>query len=133
MLYRWLADTILVIHLAFASFMVAGGLLVLRWPRLAWIHVPIALYGAAIEFIGFVCPLTPFENWLRRQGGEAGYTGGFIEHYITAALYPAGLTREIQVMLGVAVLVVNAVVYHHLIRRRTRAQREDQEMPGYTV
>ena len=94
-----------------------GGLAVLRWPRLAWVHVPVALYGAAIEFIGFVCPLTPLEVWLRRRGGEAGYEGGFIEHYVTAALYPAGLTREIQLVLGALVLVLNALVYAALVRR----------------
>ena len=123
MLHRWLADAVLVIHLAFVLFVVLGGLLVLRWPRLAWIHVPVALYGAAIEFIGFICPLTPLENALRRRGGEAGYEGGFIEHYITAALYPTGLTREIQLGLGVAVLALNAVVYWIVFRRRARARR----------
>ena len=122
MLHRWLADVVLVIHLAFVLFVVLGGLLVLRWPRLAWIHVPVALYGAAIEFIGFICPLTPLENSLRRLGGEAGYEGGFSEHYITAALYPTGLTREIQLSLGVAVLVLNAAVYWVVLRRRARAR-----------
>ena len=123
MLHRWLADAVLVVHLAFVLFVVLGGLLVLRWPRLAWIHVPVALYGAAIEFIGFVCPLTPLENSLRRRGGEAGYDGGFIEHYITAALYPSGLTREIQLVLGVAVLALNGIVYWNVLRRRARARR----------
>lgn len=118
MWYRVAADVVLVVHFAFVVFVVLGGLLVLRWPRVAWVHVPFAIYGAAIEFAGFVCPLTPFEVWLRRQGGEAGYEGGFVEHYITAALYPAGLTREIQVALGVAVLAINAVVYWIWWRRR---------------
>ena len=121
MLHRFLADAVLVVHLAFVLFVVLGGLLVLRWPRLAWIHVPIALYGAAIEFIGFVCPLTPLENSLRRRGGEAGYEGGFIEHYITAALYPSGLTREVQVAAGVALLVFNVAIYGVLLRRRARS------------
>ena len=120
MIHRWLADAVLVIHLAFVLFVVLGGLLVLRWPRLAWIHVPVALYGAAIEFVGFVCPLTPLENSLRRRGGEAGYEGGFIEHYITAALYPSGLTREIQIAAGVALLALNAAVYWLVFRRRAR-------------
>jgi hypothetical protein len=84
----------------------------------AWVHVPVAVYGAAIEFIGFVCPLTPLEVWLRRQGGQAGYSGGFIEHYVTAALYPSGLTREIQLVLGTAVLLLNAIVYAVWLRRR---------------
>ncbi len=118
MLYRGLADLTLVIHLAFVLFVILGGLLVLRWPRVAWLHVPVALYGATIEFVGFICPLTPLEIWLRRRGGEAGYEGGFIEHYITAAIYPTGLTREIQLVLGIAVLVINGVVYTLWVRRR---------------
>ena len=129
MLHRWLADAILVLHLAFVVFVVLGGLLVLRWPRLAWLHVPVALYGATIEFLGFICPLTPLENSLRRAGGEAGYEGGFIEHYITAALYPEGLTREIQLILGVGVVVLNAGIYTVLVRRRMRG-RHDAPAPS---
>jgi hypothetical protein len=121
MLYRGLADLVLVIHLAFVLFVVLGGLLALRWPRVAWVHLPVALYGATIEFVGFVCPLTPLEIWLRRRGGQAGYEGGFIDHYITAAIYPTGLTREIQIILGIAVLVLNAVVYAIVWRRHSGA------------
>ncbi len=117
MLYRALADLVLVVHFAFVLFVVFGGLLALRWPRLAWVHIPVALYGALIEFVGFICPLTPLEVWLRRLGGEAGYDGGFIERYITAALYPTGLTREIQLALGLGVLVLNAIVYAFVWRR----------------
>ena len=125
MLYRGLADLVLVIHLTFVLFVVFGGLLALRWPRVAWVHVPVALYGATIEFVGFICPLTPLEIALRRRGGEAGYEGGFIEHYITAALYPTGLTREIQLALGVGVLLLNAIVYAIVLRRHkaSRSQR----------
>lgn len=111
MAYRVLADVVLVAHLAFVLFVVLGGIAALRWRGVAWLHVPIALYGAAIEFIGFTCPLTPLENWLRARGGEAGYRGGFIDHYITATLYPAGLTRAMQLGLGAALLALNAVVY----------------------
>lgn len=118
MLFRILADLVVVVHLAFVLFVVLGGLLVLRWPRLAWVHVPVALYGAVIEFLGFVCPLTPLEVSLRERGGEAGYEGGFIEHYITSAIYPSGLTREIQVGLGVGVLLLNGIVYAIWLRRR---------------
>src|SRR5919107_2070620 len=113
---RGAADLVLVVHFAFVLFVVLGGVAALRWPRLAWVHVPVALYGAAIEFVGFTCPLTPLEVWLRRRGGEAGYEGGFIEHYVTAALYPAGLTREVQLVLGVLVLLVNGAVYARLLR-----------------
>ncbi len=115
--YRAAADAVLALHLAFVLFVVLGGLLALRWPRVAWVHVPVALYGAIIEFVGFVCPLTPLENRLRRLGGEAGYTGGFVEQYITAALYPEGLTPTVQVVLGVLVLLVNGVVYSVVWRR----------------
>jgi hypothetical protein len=111
MLYGLLADLVLVAHLAFVGFVVFGGFLVLRWRRLAWIHVPVALWGAAIAVTGFTCPLTPLENRLQRLGGRAGYQGGFIEHYVTAALYPAGLTRQTQIVLGTAVLALNLVVY----------------------
>ena len=124
MFFRGAADLVLVVHLAFVLFVVLGGLLALRWPRVAWVHVPIALYGAMIEFVGFVCPLTPLEIWLRRRGGEAGYEGGFIEHYITAAIYPSGLTREIQLALGAAVLVLNGIVYFFWWRRRRRSTIE---------
>ena len=114
------ADAVLVVHFAFVLFVIFGGLLAFRWPRAAWVHVPIALYGAIIEFVGFVCPLTPLELWLRRRGGESGYAGGFIEHYIVAALYPGGLTREIQLGLGVGVLLFNLVVYFFVWRRHKR-------------
>jgi hypothetical protein len=97
---------------------VAGGLLVLRWPRVAWAHVPCAAWGALIEFAGWICPLTPLENHLRRLGGQAGYAGGFVDRYVLGALYPAGLTREMQVALGLAVLLLNAVVYAWVWRRR---------------
>lgn len=120
MLDRRLADLVLVVHLAFVAFVILGGLTALRWPRLAWIHIPVALYGAAVEFLGFICPLTPLEVWLRQRGGEAGYSGGFVEHYLTAALYPAGLTRQLQFELGTIVLVINAVIYAFWWRRRRR-------------
>ncbi len=108
---RRAADLVLLVHFAFVLFVVLGGCLALRWRRIAWVHIPVALYGATIEFLGFICPLTPLEIWLRRQGGEVGYSGGFIEHYVTAALYPSGLTRSLQVGLGVGVLMINGLVY----------------------
>jgi hypothetical protein len=116
MFYRWLADAVLSLHFAFVLFVVFGGLLAFRWPRVAYVHVPIALYGVIIELLGFVCPLTPLEIWLRRQGGEAGYEGGFIEHYITAALYPT------QYVLAGLVFAINAVVYVLLWRKRRASQ-----------
>lgn len=123
MRWRLLADLVLLLHLAFVLFVVLGGLFVLRWPRLAWLHVPVALYGATIEFLGFICPLTPLENRYRRLGGESGYEGGFVGHYVTSLIYPDGLTRGIQVTLGIAVLVLNAVVYAVVLRRRSAGKR----------
>lgn len=118
--YGALADLLLLVHGAFVLFVVAGGLVVARWPRVAWLHVPAALWGAFTEFAGFICPLTPLENAWRRAGGGQGYEGGFIEHYVTAALYPSGLTRTIQVALGLLVLGLNGWVYWRLWRRRRR-------------
>ena len=111
MSYRLLADLVLVVHAAFVVFVMLGGLAVLRWPRLAWVHLPAAIWGAGIEFAGGICPLTPLENHWRRLAGEQGYAGGFVEHYVMAALYPEGLTRGLQIALGLAVLAVNAAVY----------------------
>jgi hypothetical protein len=116
--YRLLADLVAAVHLAFVVGVVLGGLLVLRRPRLAWLHVPVAVWGAAIELGGWVCPLTPLENRLRRLGGEAGYESDFVERYVLALLYPSGLTRTHQVVLGLAVLALNAAVYAWAWRRR---------------
>lgn len=129
MWYRIAADLVLITHFAFVVFVVGGGLLAIRWPRVAWVHVPVAIYGTVIEFLGFICPLTPLENSLRHRGGEAGYSGGFIDHYITATIYPSGLTRRIQFVLGIAVLVLNAVVYT-IVARRARAPIETRRSRG---
>lgn len=116
-MYSILADAVLVIHLLFILFVALGGLLVLRWPWLAWLHVPAVLWGAFIEFSAGICPLTPLENSLRELGGRTGYEGGFIDHYITSWIYPEGLTREAQVAIGVAVLIINAAVYGWIVHR----------------
>ena len=120
MLYRGLADAVLIVHLAFVIFVVVGGFLVLRWPKLAWLHLPAALWGAYIEFSGRYCPLTPLENSFRQRGGEAGYSGGFIDHYLTALIYPDGLTRNAQFAIGTIVIVINVITYGLLIRRMRR-------------
>jgi hypothetical protein len=119
-LYRALADLVLLSHLAFVLFVVLGGLLVLRRPKLAWLHLPCAAWGVLIEFAGWICPLTPWEVSLRLRGGEAGYAGGFIAHYVTAVLYPAGLTRGVQVLLGSFALVLNLAIYGWVLARRRR-------------
>ncbi len=111
MLYRCLADAVLLAHLLFVVFVVAGGLVVLRWPRVAWLHVPAALWGVVVEWSGALCPLTPLEVALRRAGGEAGYGGGFVEHYVWPVLYPAALTRGSQLVLGALVVAINVIIY----------------------
>ena len=121
MIFSLLADAVLVAHGTFLIFVVLGGLLILRWQRAAWVHVPCALWGAWVAFAGWICPLTPLEVNLRVRAGEAGYTGGFIERYVTSALYPQGLTREIQIGLGAAVIAVNVAVYVVAIRRAKSA------------
>ena len=94
MTFRLLADATVVLHLLFVAFVVCGGLLVLRWRRVAWVHVPAAVWGASIEFAGWICPLTPLENWLRAQGGAATYTTSFVERYLLPVLYPTALSRD---------------------------------------
>lgn len=116
------ADLVVLIHLAFVVFVVAGGFLVLWKPRVAWAHVPAAVWGVFIEVSGRVCPLTPLENRLRVAGGESAYAGDFVERYIMPVLYPVDLTREIQVGLGVGALAVNVAVYTWLWRRARRAR-----------
>jgi Protein of Unknown function (DUF2784) len=122
MLYRLLADIVLILHAGFVAFVVLGALLALRWPRIAWIHVPVVLWGAGIEFLGGICPLTPLENHWRRLAGELGYPGGFVEHYLLSALYPDGLTHRTQLVLGALVLLVNAAIYAWVLWRR-RSER----------
>jgi hypothetical protein len=123
LLYRVLADALVAIHLGFVLFVVLGGLLVLRFPRAAWLHLPAAIWGAWVEWTDTVCPLTPLQNHLRRLGGEAGYRGGFIEHYLLPVLYPAGLTRNLQYVLGALVVGVNLFAYGRLLVRARRGRQ----------
>jgi hypothetical protein len=116
-----LADAVVGLHFLFVLFVVLGGLLVLRWPRVAYLHIPAAIWGAAIEFAGWVCPLTPLEKSLRARAGGVGYEGTFIEHYVLPVLYPTGLTRATQLTLGVLVIGVNLAVYWWVGRTRRRA------------
>jgi hypothetical protein len=117
MIFRWLADGVALIHTGFVLFVVVGGLFAVRWPRLAWAHVPAAIWGVLIEYAGWTCPLTPLENALRDRAGEAGYAGGFVEHYVLRALYPSGWTTAMGRVLGSIVLVINVVVYTYLVKR----------------
>jgi hypothetical protein len=116
--YRILADAVLVLHLAFILFVVLGGWLVAIRPKLIWLHLPVVAWGAAVEIFGLTCPLTPLENWLRDRGGETGYSGGFIDHYLTPLMYPAGLTRGMQFALGGFVIAVNLAAYATIWYRR---------------
>ena len=117
MIYALLADSLLFLHLGFILFVGFGAVVVFRWPRVAWIHIPSALWGAWIEFSGWICPLTPLENRFRQMGGAVGYSDGFIEHYVLPLIYPLGLTRGLQIGLGVLVLVINVTVYGFIARR----------------
>jgi hypothetical protein len=109
--WRLLADAVVLFHLAFVAFAVAGGLLVLRWRWVALLHLPALAWAAFVEFTGRICPLTPLENTLRAAAGEAGYAGGFVEHYLLPMLYPADLTRELQWTLGTGLVLFNVAVY----------------------
>ncbi|MDH3224105.1 MAG: DUF2784 domain-containing protein [Gemmatimonadota bacterium] len=124
MIQRILADLVVVVHFAFIVFVILGGLLALRWRRAMWLHLPAAAWGFAIEAFGWICPLTPLENRLRRASGEAGYPGGFIEHYLIPIMYPAGLTRGVQWVLAGVVVLVNVALYT-LVWRRHRSHQPD--------
>ncbi len=121
----WLADAVLLVHLLFILFAVGGGLLALRWHWMPWLHLPALAWGATVEFTGWICPLTPLENRLRRAGGEASYQGDFIAHYILPALYPDGLTRRDQLVLGGIALAVNVAIYALVLVRHRRAAAKD--------
>ena len=122
MTYRLLADAVLLLHFGFLAFVVGGALLVWRWPRLAWLHLPALAWGGYVVLAGEICPLTPLENALRQAGGASGYEGSFIEHYLVPLIYPGAVQgptgRELQVVLGLALLVFNATVYGLAWRRR---------------
>jgi hypothetical protein len=116
--YPLLADLIVCIHLAFVVFVVLGGLLVMKWPGVIWIHLPAVFWGIAIELSGWICPLTPLENWLRNKGGEENYQLDFVARYLLPMLYPQGLTRRSQVFLGALVLLVNVAIYGWVFGQR---------------
>jgi hypothetical protein len=111
MIYQSAATAIAILHFAFIVFVAVGGLLVLRWQTLAWFHLPAAIWGAAIEIMQWNCPLTNVENWLLRRAGKEGYDGGFIAHYLFSVIYPAGLTRRLELAIAAFVVIVNTAVY----------------------
>ena len=124
MLFRLLADLVVLCHVLFVAFVVLGGFLAWRWRWVAWAHVPAALWGVMIEYAGRICPLTPLENHFRARAGLEGYRGGFVEHYVIPLLYPAGLTSPRQIVLGSFALAVNVVAYGVLVRRALRLSRD---------
>ena len=127
MLDRYLADAIVVVHLLFVIYTVFGGVLVLRWKNTVYLHIPALLWGVAVEANGWICPLTPLENQLRANAGQAGYTGSFVEHYLLPVLYPVNLTRFDQWSLAVALILVNVVIYVFVVRKYRKPERG---MPG---
>lgn len=117
------ADAVLVLHLGFILFVIFGAVLVMRWPRLAWLHLPALAWGLWIELSHGLCPLTPLENQLRGQAGEAGYPGGFIDHYLIPLIYPAGLRPGHQLVLAVLLAAINLAAYSWTVRRLRRRRR----------
>ena len=130
MWYQAGADLVVVVHLLFICFVVGGVFLAWRWPRVIWAHVPAVIYGALVEFAGFTCPLTLLENDLRRHAGQAGYRGGFIDHYLVKVIYPPGLTRAEQVGLGLLVLLVAVIGYRGFARRHPPGTAWAKRSPG---
>jgi len=118
MLYRVCAEAVLLLHFAFIAFVLLGGLLALRWRWIVAVHLPAAAWGCFVELTGRICPLTYAENYLRNRAGDAGYSQGFIEHYLLPIIYPAGLTQRIQLLLAGIVVLVNALIYACLLLRR---------------
>ncbi len=119
-MYSLLANLVLIVHLTFVVFVLCGGLLVLKWRWIAWLHLPAAVWGAIVEFTGWICPLTPLENWLRTHSGETSYRSDFITQYLLPMLYPEGLTHLVQLLLGTWVVVLNAAVYWWLWQMQMR-------------
>jgi hypothetical protein len=122
-MYGFLANLVMLTHLAFVLFVIGGGLLVLKWPRMAWLHVPAAVWGTMVEFMGWICPLTPLENRLLAQSADAGYEGDFIAHYLLPVLYPEGLTPTVQIVLGLSVVIINVTVYGWALAKRRQKKR----------
>ena len=118
--YAVLADLLLIVHLFFILFVVSGGLLVVWWRGWIWLHLPAAAWGAMVEIMGWYCPLTPWEWRLRRLAGEAGYEGSFVEHYLLPLIYPSGLTRGMQLAMGLSVVLINLGFYLWIWRKNRR-------------
>ncbi|MCP3872551.1 MAG: DUF2784 domain-containing protein [Desulfobacteraceae bacterium] len=118
MVYWVLTNTVLVIHFSFILFVVFGGLLIFYKRWMLWLHIPAVFWGALIEFSGWICPLTPLENYFRRLAGLKGYNDGFVQHYLLNIIYPDGLTRQSQILLGLSVLMINLIVYFMYLKKQ---------------
>ena len=130
-MYQLLADAVVLLHFLFIVLVLVGGLLVFRWPRAAWVHLPVAAWGALVELLGWECPLTPLENHFRRLAGGAPYEGAFLTRYLVAVIYPEHLTAATQIVLGGVVIVGNVAVYALAIhRRKTRAHDDGHQGPA---
>ena len=123
-MYLLLADLIVILHLGFIVFAVLGAVLLFKWPRLVWLHVPAVIWAAITEFMGLICPLTPLENWLRQQAGADPYQSSFISHYLLPLIYPPGLTPSIQWVLGGILITLNVVIYAWLYRFKKKQTKE---------
>ena len=117
---KLIADAIVVTHFLFIAFVIFGGLLVIRWPKVAFVHLPAAIWGALVEFFSWICPLTPLENHFREMAGEALYSGDFVARYLIPVIYPVNLTTSIQKVLGVMVILVNVIFYAIAIRKHLK-------------
>lgn len=119
-LYLVLADAVVIVHLGFIVFVMAGGFIAVCFPKVIWVHLPCVIWGIVVELAGLVCPLTPLENMFRQRAGQAQYGGDFVMRFIEPMIYPEGLTREVQVVLASLVILVNAGVYGWLVVRKKR-------------
>jgi len=124
LIYQLAADLLVLIHLAFIVFVVTGGFFVLKWPWLALLHLPAVVWGAIVEIKGWLCPLTPWENNLRHLAGQEGYSEGFVEHYLIPLIYPAELTRDTQIAMGMIVVAINLCIYCFIAYRLIRKSKE---------
>lgn len=125
-MYLLLADLIVILHLLFVIYAVLGGLLLLKWSRLIWLHIPVVLWGTLTEFLGWICPLTPLEIWLRQQAGADPYQGGFISHYLVPLIYPPGLTPGMQWLLGSGLVIINVLIYSWLFIRKQKSRQKQK-------
>ena len=121
--YVYLADLVMLVHLAFIVFVLLGALLIVRWPKVIFLHLPSVVWAMWIQFQGGYCPLTPLENWFRQEGGQDGYDSGFVEHYVGSLIYPGDISLTMHIYLGVFVLVLNMVIYLLVIRKIRLARR----------